>query len=126
VLGGGIDGAGELLCVGSSQRSDDSGGVPGALANIGGDVVVALWVVDDEVGDAVVVVDEAIGGFIWYRSLGVKLCLDLVDSGGIEVCLVGEVSAAGFGSVGEGNGDVFGVLESDGGVREEGQSGAQG
>jgi hypothetical protein len=89
-------------------------------------VVVALRVVDDEVGDVVVVVDEAIGGFVWYRSLGVKFCLDSVDSSGIEVCLMSEVGAAGFGSVGEGDGDVLSILEGDGGVREERQSGVRG
>ena len=36
-----------------------------------------------------------------------------------------EVGTAGFGRVGEGDGDVFGILESNGGVREEGQGRAR-
>jgi hypothetical protein len=75
LTGGGVDGAGEFLRVGSSQRSDDSSGVPRALVDVRGDVVAALWVGDDKVGDVVVVWDEAIGGFIWYRSLGIDLGL---------------------------------------------------
>jgi hypothetical protein len=126
VTGGGIDGAGELLGVGSSQHPNDSSGVPRASANVGGDVVAALWVSDDEVGDAVVVRNEAIGGFVWYRSLGVDFGLESVNGCGIEVRLVGEVGTAGFGSVGEGDGDVFGILEGDGGIQEEGQSRARG
>ena len=42
MTGGGVDGAGELFGVGSSQRSDDSSGVARALADIGGDVVATL------------------------------------------------------------------------------------
>ena len=120
MTGGGIDGAGELFGVGSPQRSDDSSGVPRTLADIGGDVVATLWVVDDEVGDAVVVPDVAIGGFIRYRSLSIEFGLESVDGCSIEIRLVGEVGAAGFGHVGEGDGDILGILESDGGVREEG------
>jgi hypothetical protein len=125
VAGSGIDGAGELLRIGSSERSDDSGGVPGAFADVGGDVVAALWVVDDEVRDAIVVRDEAIGGFVWYRPLAVEFGLESVDGCGVQVCLVGEVGATGLSCVGEGDGDVFGILEGDGGVREEGQGGAR-
>jgi hypothetical protein len=116
VTGGGIDGAGELLGIGSPQCPNDSSGVPGASTNVGGDMIAALQVGDDKVGDAVVVRNEAIGRFVWYRSLGIDLGLESVDGCGIEVCLVGEVGAAGFGSVGEGDGDVFGILESDGGI----------
>ena len=125
MTGGGIDGAGELLRIGSSQRSDDSSGVSRTFADVGGDVVAALGVGDDKVSDAVVIWDVAIGGFVRYRSLGIELGLESVDGSSIEVRLVGEVSMAGFGGVGEGDGDVFGILESDGGVREEGQSGAR-
>jgi hypothetical protein len=125
VTRGGIDGAGELLGVGSSQRPDDPSGVPRTLADVGGDVVVALQVSDDEVGDAVVVPDVAIGGFVRYRSLGIKFGLESVDGCSIEIRLVGEVGAAGFGCVGEGDSDVFGILESDGRVGEKGQGGAR-
>ena len=62
VTRGGVYGAGELFGVGSSQCSDDSSGIPRTLADIGGDVVATLRVSDDEVGDAVVVPDVAIGG----------------------------------------------------------------
>ena len=55
-----------------------------------------LVVVDDEVGDAVVVVDKSIGGFILYCPLSVKLLLDLVNCFGIEVGLVEEVGAVCF------------------------------
>ena len=67
--------------------------------------------IDDEVGDAVVVVDESIRGFILYCPLSVKLLLDLVNCFGIEVGLVEKVGTARFCGVGEPNGDVFGVLE---------------
>ena len=125
VTGGGVNGAGELFGVGPSQRSDDSSGVPRTLADIGGDVVATLWVGDDEVGDAVVVPDEAIGGFIRYRSLSIEFGLESVDGCSIEIRLVGEVDTAGLGRVGEGDGDIFGILESDSGIREEGQGGAR-
>ena len=120
VAGGGVDGTREFLCVGSPQRSNDSSGVSRTLADVGGDVVATLQVGDDEVGDAVVVPDVAIGGFVWYCSLGIDFGLESVDSCSIEICLVGEVGVAGFSHVGESDGDVFGILESDGGVREEG------
>ena len=116
----GVDGAGEFLGIRSSQGADDSGGVPRAFADVGGDVVAALRVGDDEVGDAVVVPDLAIGGFVRYRSLGIKLGLESVDGGSIEVRLVGKVGAARFCGVGEGDGDVLGILKGDSGIREEG------
>jgi hypothetical protein len=84
VARGGVDGAGEFFGVGSSQGADDSSGVSRTFADIGGDVVVTLRVGDDEVGDAVVVPDVAIGGFVRYRSLGVQLGLESVDGGSIE------------------------------------------
>ena len=120
VTRGGVDGAGEFLGVGSSQRSNDSSGVPRTLADIGGDVVATLRVGDDEVGDAVIVPDVAIGGFVRYRSLGIDFGLESVDGCSIEIHLVGEVGAAGFGCVGEGDGNVFGILESDGRIGEKG------
>jgi hypothetical protein len=100
----------------SSQGSDDSSGVPGTLVDVRSEVGAAFGIMNDEVRDAVVVQDESVGGFIWYHSLGIKLSLESVDCCGIEVCLVSEVSVVQFDSVGEGDGDVFGILESDGGV----------
>ena len=91
VTGGGIDGAGVLNVVGSSQGSDDGRGVARTLADVGGEVGLVLVVVDDKVGDAVVIVDESIGGFILYCPLSVKLLLDLVNCFSIEVSLVKEV-----------------------------------
>ena len=111
VTGGGVDGAGVLNVVGSSKSSDDGRGVARAFANVGGEVRLVFVVVDDKVGDAVVVVDESIRGFILYCPLSVKLLLDLVNCFGIEVGLVEEVGAACFCGVGESNGDVLGVLE---------------
>ena len=111
VTGGGVDGAGVLNVVGSSKSSDDGRGVAWAFANVGGEVRLVFVVVDDEVGDAVVVVDESIRGFIQYCPLSVKLLLDLVNCFGIEVGLVEEVGAACFCGVSESNGDVLGVLE---------------
>ena len=96
--------------------TDDSSGVARTLADIGGDVVVTVLVGDDEVSDAVVVPDVAIGGFVRYRSLGIQLGLESVDGGSIEVRLVGKVGAARFCRVGEGDGDVLGILKSDGGI----------
>ena len=113
VAGGGIDGAGVLDVVGSSQGSDDGGGVARALADVGSKVGLVFGIVDDEVGDAVVVVDESIGGFIRYCPLSIKLLLDLVNCFGIEVGLVEEVGAACFCGVSEPNGDVFGVLKGE-------------
>ena len=60
VMGGGVDGAGVLNVVGSSQGSDDGRRVARALADVGGEVRLVFVVVDDEVGDAIVVVDESI------------------------------------------------------------------
>ena len=113
MAGGGIDGAGVFDMVGSSQGSDDSGGVTRALVDIGSEMGLVLGVIDDEVGDAVVVVDESIRGFIRYCPLSVKLLLDLVNCFSIEVSLVEEVGAACFCGVSESNGDVFGVLEGE-------------
>ena len=111
VTGGGIDGAGVLNVVGSSQGSDDGRRVTRALADVRGEVRLVFVVVDDEVGDAAVVVDESIRGFILYCPLSVKLLLDLVNCFGIEVGLVEKVSTARFCGVGKSDGDVFGVLE---------------
>ena len=111
MAGGGVDGAGILNVVGSSEGSDDSGGVAGAFADVGGKMGLVLSVVDDEVGNTVVVVDESIGGLIRYCPLSVKLLLDLVNCFGIEVGLVEEVSAVSFCSVSESDGDVFRILE---------------
>ena len=111
VTGGGVDGAGVLNVVGSSQGSDDGRGVARAFVDVGGEVGLVLVVVDDEVRDAVVVVDESIRGFILYCPLSVKLLLDLVNCFGIEVGLVEEVGAACLCGVSEPDGNVFGVLE---------------
>ena len=113
VARGGIDGAGELDVVGSSQGSDDSGGVFWAFADVGGNVRLVFSFVDDEVGDAVVIVDKPIGGFIWYCPLSIELFLDLVNCFGIEVSLVEEVSAMYFCSVSKSDGNVFGILEGE-------------
>ena len=113
MAGGGVDGAGVLDVVGSSQGSDDSGGVARAFADVGGKMGLVLGVVDDEVGDAVVVVDESIRGVVRYCPLIVKLLLDLVNCFGIEVGLMEEVGAACLCGVGESNGDVFGILERE-------------
>ena len=113
MAGGGVDGAGVLDVVGSSQGSNDSGGVARTFVDIGGKVGLVLGVVDDEVGDAVVVVDESIRGVVRYCPLIVKLLLDLVNCFGIEVGLMEEVGAACLCGVGESNGDVFGVLERE-------------
>ena len=69
--------------------------------------------VDDEVGDAVVIVDKPIGGFIWYCPLSIELFLDLVNCFSIEVSLVEEVSAMYFCSVSKSDGNVFGILEGE-------------
>ena len=53
--------------------------------DVGGDKRTVLAIVDDEVGDLVVVGDEAIGGNVQYRSLAVEFGLEAVGSGGIEV-----------------------------------------
>ena len=119
LTGGGIDGAGVLDVVGSSQGSNDGGGVARALVDVGSKVGLVLGIVDDEVGDMVVVVDESIRGFIWYCPLSVKLFLDLVNCFGIEVGLVEEVGTACFCGVGKPNSNVFGVLE---GKRRGGES----
>ena len=111
VAGGGVDGAGVLDVVGSSEGSNDGRGVTRAFANVGGEVRLVFVIVDDEVGDAVVVVDESIRGFIRYCPLSVELLLDLVNCFGIEVGLVEKVSAACFCGVGESDGDVLGVLK---------------
>ena len=111
VAGGGVDGAGVLDVVGSSQGSNDSGGVARTFADVGGKMGLVLGVVDDEVGDAVVVVDESIRGVVRYCPLIVKLLLDLVNCFGIEVGLMEEIGAACLCGVGESNGDVFGILE---------------
>ena len=113
VTGGGVDGAGVLNVVGSSQGSDDGRRVARALVDVGGEVRLVFVVVDDEVGDAIVVVDESIRGFILYCPLSVELLLDLVNCFGIEVGLVKEVSAACFCGVSKPNGDVLGVLEGE-------------
>ena len=78
--------------------------------------------VDDEVGDAVVIVDKPIGGFIWYCPLSIELLLDLVNCFGIEVSLVEEVSAMYFYSVSKSNGNVFGILEGERWGRKGGES----
>ena len=124
VTGGGIDGTGVLDVIGSSQSSDDGRGVTRAFADVGGEVRLVLVVIDDEVGDAVVVVDESIRGFILYCPLSVKLLLDLVNCFGIEVGLVEKVGTAHFCGVGEPDGDVFGVLEGKrwGGESREGHA----
>ena len=111
VAGGGVDRAGVLDVVGSPQGSNDGGGVARAFADVGGKMGLVLGVVDDEVGDAVVVMDESIRGFIRYCPLSVKLLLDLVNRFGIEVGLVEEVGAVGFCGVSESDGDVLRVLE---------------
>ena len=113
VAGGSIDGAGELNMVGSSQGSDDSGGVPRAFTDVRGEMGLVFGIVDDEVGDAVVIVDKPVGRFIRYCPLSVELLLDLVNCFGIEVGLVEEVSAVCLCGVGEPNGNVFGVLEGE-------------
>ena len=91
---GGVDGAGELLGIGPSQGYDDSCGVSRTLADVGGHVGMAFRVMDDKVRNAVVILDEPIGGFIWYCSLGIEFSLELVDCHGVEVCLVSEVGTA--------------------------------
>ena len=111
VAGGGIDGAGEFNVIGPSQGSNDSGGVARALVDVGGEMGLVHVVIDDEVGDAVVVVDEPIGRFIRYCPLSVKLLLDLVNCFSIEVSLVKEVGAVCLCGVGKPDGDVFGILE---------------
>ena len=111
MAGGGVDGTGVLDVVGSSQGSDDGGGVTRAFADIGGEMGLVFGVIDDEVGDAVVVVDESIRGFVRYCPLIVKLLLDLVNCFGIEVGLVEEVGTACLCGVSESDGDVFGILE---------------
>ena len=126
VVGGGVDGAGELDMIGSSQGPDDGGGVPRAFMDVGGEMGLMFGIIDDEVGDMVVVVDKPIGGFIWYCPLSVELLLDLVNCFGIEVSLVKEVGMACFCSVGETNGDVFGVLEGKRWRGEGGESHAWG
>ena len=113
MAGGGIDGAGVFDMVGSSQGSDDGGGVTRALVDIGSEMGLVLGVVDDEVGDAVVVVDESIRGVVRYCPLIVKLLLDLVNCFGIEVGLMEEIGAACLCGVGESDGNVFGVLERE-------------
>ena len=113
VTGGGVDGAGVLNVVGSSQGSNDSGGVARTFADVGGKMGLVLGVVDDEVGDAVVVVDKPIRGFIRYCPLSVELLLDLVNCFGIEVGLVEEVGVACLCGVGKPDGDIFGVLEGE-------------
>ena len=113
VTGGGVDGAGVLDVVGSSKSSDDGRGVARAFADVGGKVRLVFVVVDDEVGDAVVVVDESIRGFVRYCPLIIKLLLDLVNCFGIEVGLMEEVGTACFCGVGESDGDVFGVLKGE-------------
>ena len=124
VAGGGVDGAGVLNMVGPSESSDDGRGVTRAFANVGGEVRLVFVVIDDEVGDAVVVVDESIRGFILHCPLSVKLLLDLVNCFGIEVGLVEEVGTARFCGVGKSDGDVFGVLEGKrwGGESREGRA----
>ena len=111
VTGGGVDGAGVLDVVGSSKGSNDSRGVTRAFTDVGGEVRLVFVIIDDEVGDTVVVVDESIRGFILYCPLSVKLLLDLVNCFGIEVGLVEKVGTARFCGVGEPDGDVFGILE---------------
>ena len=111
MAGGGVDGTGVFDVVGSSQGSDDGGGVARAFVDIGGEMGLVFGVVDDEVGDTVVIVDESIRGVVRYCPLIVKLLLDLVNCFGIEVGLMEEVGAACFCGVGESDGDVFGVLE---------------
>ena len=111
VTGGGVDGTGVLDVVGSSEGSDNGRGVARAFADVGSEVRLVFVVINDEVGDVVVIVDESVRGFILYCPFSVKLLLDLVNCFGIEVGLVEEVGAACFCSVGEPNGDVFGVLE---------------
>ena len=111
MVGGGIDGAGVLDVVGSSQSSDDGGGVARTFVDVGGKMGLVLGVIDDEVGDMVVVVDESIGGFIWYCPLSIKLLLDLVNCLSIEIGLVEEVGTTGFCGVGESDGDVLHILE---------------
>ena len=83
--GGGIQWAGEFNRVRASQGADDGAGVSRAFADVGGDERMVLAIVDDEVGDLVVVGDEAIGGNVRYRSLVVEFGLEAVGSGGIEV-----------------------------------------
>ena len=124
MMGGGVDGAGVLDVVGSSQDSDDGSGVARALVDVGSKMGLVLVIVDNKVGDTVVVVDESVRGFIRYCPLSVKLLLDLVNCFGIEVGLVEEVSAACFCGVGEPDGDVFGVLEGKrrGGESQEGRA----
>ena len=113
MVGGGVDGAGVFDVVGSSQGSNDSGGVARALADVGGKMGLVLGIVDDEVGDAVVVMDKSIRGVIRYCPLSVELLLDLVNCFGIKVGLVEEVGAACLCGVSKSDGDVFGVLESE-------------
>ena len=113
VTGGGVDGAGVLNVVGSSQGSDDGRRVARALVDVGGEVRLVFVVVDDEVGDAIVVVDKSIRGFILYCPLSVELLLDLVNCFGIEVGLVKEVGVACFCGVSKPNSDVLGVLEGE-------------
>ena len=91
-MGCGVDRAGELSGIGPSQGPDDSCGVSRAFVDVGGDVGTVGSVVDDKVGDAVVVGDKPIGGFVQYCSLGIEFGLQSVDCHSIEVCLVSEVS----------------------------------
>ena len=124
VASSGIDGAGVLNVVGSSQGSDDGRRVARAFVDVGGEVRLVFVIIDDEVGDTVVVVDESIRGFILYCPLSIKLLLDLVTCFGIEVGLVEKVGTAHFCGVGEPNGDVFGILEGKrwGGESREGRA----
>ena len=89
-----VDGAGEFTGIGSFQDSDDFGGVPRALVDVGGDVGLVVAIIDDGIGGAVVVRDKPVGGFDWYCSLGIKLPLKPVNCCSIEVGLVGKVDVA--------------------------------
>ena len=97
----------------SSQGPDNGGGVSGAFADIGGEMGLMFVIINDEIGDAVVVMDKPVGGFIQYCPLSIELFLDLVNCFGIEVSLMEEVGAACLCGVGEPNSDVLGVLEGE-------------
>ena len=126
VVGGGVDGAGEFDVIGPSQGSDDSGGVARAFADVGGEMGLMFGVIDDKVEDAVVIVDQHVGGFIQYCPLSVELLLDLVNCFGIKVGLVKEVGTARLCSIGKPDGDVFGILEGERWSREGGEGHAWG